>query len=73
MAIGLMTNGAFRWKRANLADQGTKGEGEIVDELIKLANESWHIDYGNRLVKGIGNVDMIDISPSKKTFVIERL
>ncbi|MEM7792977.1 MAG: nuclease-related domain-containing protein [Cyanobacteria bacterium P01_C01_bin.118] len=71
MAIVLVANGVFLWKRANHADQSAKGEEDIADELFELTNDGWQIEYGNRLGKGGGDIDIICVSPSKKTFVID--
>ena len=71
MAIGLIANGVFLWNRANHADQGAKGEEDIADELVELANDGWQIEYGKRLGKGLVDIDIICVSPGNKTYVID--
>ncbi|MEI6331552.1 MAG: hypothetical protein WCP16_20100 [Pseudanabaena sp. ELA645] len=39
MALGLIANGAFLWKRANHADQGAKGEEDIAQAVSILESQ----------------------------------
>lgn len=70
-AISLIANGIFLWKRANHADQGAKGEEDTAHKLKALAHSGWQIKYGKRLGKGIGDIDIICVSPNNKTYVID--
>lgn len=70
-SIGLIANGIFLWKRANRANQGARGEEDTAKELRGLVADGWRIEYGKRLGKGIGDIDVICISPNNKTYVID--
>jgi Nuclease-related domain len=67
----LVANGIFLWKRADNADQGAKGEEETAQELFKLEQESWKIEYGIRLGNRLGDADIVCISPQNKCYVID--
>jgi hypothetical protein len=71
MALGLIANGAFLWKRANHADQGAKGEEDIAQAVSILESQGWQIEYGMRLGNGIGDLDVFCVSPNGKAFAIE--
>jgi hypothetical protein len=71
MALGLIANGAFLWKRANHADQGAKGEEDIAQALSILESQGWQLEYGMRLGNGLGDLDVFCISPQGKAFAIE--
>lgn len=70
-ALGLLVNGIFLWKRANNADQGAVGEEDVSGELSQLECEGWKIEYGMRLGKGLGDADIVCISPQGKAYVID--
>lgn len=70
-AICLIANGIFLWKRANHADQGAKGEEDTAHTLDTLTDSGWRIEYGKRLGKGVGDIDIICVSPNDKTYVID--
>ncbi|MEO0394906.1 MAG: nuclease-related domain-containing protein [Cyanobacteria bacterium P01_A01_bin.137] len=71
LAIYLVINGVRLWKGANRADQGAKGEEDVANELRGLAASGWQIEYGQRLGKGLGDIDIICSSPSCKTYAID--
>lgn len=71
MAWGLTFNGLYLWKRANHADQGAKGEEEVAQSLDPLIQEGWQIEYGTRLKGGLGDADIICISPQAHAYVID--
>ena len=71
MALGLIANGAFLWKRANHADQGAKGEEDIAQALSILESQGWQLEYGMRLGNGVGDLDVFCVSPNGKAFAIE--
>ncbi|MEA5476693.1 nuclease-related domain-containing protein [Pseudanabaena galeata UHCC 0370] len=71
IALGLVVNGVFLWRRANDADQGARGEEEVSRELSQLEYEGWKIDYGIRLGNGLGDADIVCISPQDKAYVID--
>lgn len=70
-ALGLVANGVFLWRKANRADQGAKGEEDTANELRSLVADGWQIEYGKRLGKGVGDIDIICVSPNNKTYVID--
>lgn len=70
-AAVLVTNGLFLWKRANHADQGARGEEDVSRELSQLEWEGWKIEYGMRLGNGLGDADIVCISPQDKAYVID--
>ena len=70
-ALCLVANGVFLWKRANHADQGARGEEDTARALNTLADSGWQIEYGKRLGKGVGDIDIICVSPNNKTYVID--
>lgn len=71
MALALVANGVFLWKRANHADQGARGEEETAQEMIELEQAGWQIEYGLRLGNRLGDADIVCISPQNKAFVID--
>jgi hypothetical protein len=71
MAWGLTFNGLYLWKRANHADQGAKGEEEVAQSLNPLIQEGWQIEYGTRLQGGVGDADIICISPHAHAYIID--
>ncbi|MGD1857539.1 MAG: nuclease-related domain-containing protein [Leptolyngbyaceae cyanobacterium] len=70
-ALVLVASGISLWKRANRADQGAKGEEDTANELRSLAADGWQIEYGKRLGKGVGDIDIICVSPGGRTFVVD--
>lgn len=71
VALGLIINGIYLWKRANHADQGAKGEEDIAQLMTQLNQEKWQIEYGMSLGNGLGDADIICISPRGKAYVID--
>ncbi len=71
VALGLVVNGVYLWKRANHADQGAKGEEEAAQEMVQLEQEGWQIEYGMRLGNRLGDADIVCISPQNKAYVID--
>ena len=71
VALGLVANGVFLWKRANHADQGAKGEEDTAEEIFQLEQEGWQIEYGMRLSNKLGDVDIVCVSPQNKAYVID--
>lgn len=71
ISLGLVFNGIYLWKRANHADQGAKGEEDIAQLMTQLKHEGWQIEYGIRLGNGLGDADIICISPKGKAYVID--
>lgn len=70
-AISLIAKGCFLWKRANHADQGAKGEEDTADILSPLAKHGWQIEYGKRIGRGMGDIDIICTSPKNKIYVVD--
>jgi hypothetical protein len=71
IALWLIANGAYLWKRANHADQGAKGEEDIAQALSILESQGWQLEYGMRLGNGVGDLDVFCVSPQGKAFAIE--
>ncbi|WP_413175902.1 nuclease-related domain-containing protein [Anabaena azotica] len=71
ISVCLFINGIYLWKRANHADQGAKGEEDIAQLMTQLKHAGWQIEYGMRLGNGLGDADIICISPKGKAYVID--
>jgi Nuclease-related domain len=71
LAVGLVANGIFWWKRAGNAYQGAKGEEETAQEMVQLEREGWQIEYGMRLGNRLGDADIVCISPQNKSYIID--
>ncbi|MBD1913268.1 MULTISPECIES: nuclease-related domain-containing protein [unclassified Leptolyngbya] len=71
VATGFVSQGLFLWKRAQHAEQGAEGEEAIAQTLLPLAQEGWQFEYGLMLGKGLGDADIIGLSPKGKGFVID--
>jgi Nuclease-related domain len=71
LAWGLTFNGLYLWKWANHADQGAKGEEDIARVLAPLTQQGWQFEYGMWLKGGLGDADIICISPQAHAFVID--
>jgi Nuclease-related domain len=71
LAWGLTFNGLYLWKRANHADRGAQGEEEVAQVLAPLAQDGWQIEYGMPLRGGLGDADIICISPQSRAYVID--
>ncbi len=71
MALGLVANGVFLWKRAGHASQGAKGEEETAQEMLPLEQDGWQVEYGMRLGNRLGDADIVCISPHNQAYVID--
>ena len=71
MALISICNGVFWWKRAGHASQGAKGEEETAQEMLRLEQEGWEVEYGMRLGNRLGDADIVCISPHNKSYVID--
>ncbi|HEY9639458.1 MAG TPA: nuclease-related domain-containing protein [Coleofasciculaceae cyanobacterium] len=71
IALGLVANGMSLWQQANNADQGAKGEEDSADALEVLKPEGWQIDYNLILGNGLGDADILCISPQRQAYVID--
>jgi Nuclease-related domain len=71
LAWGLVFNGLYLWKRANHADQGARGEEDVAQTLTPLVQQGWQIEYGTPLKGGLGDADIICISPKNQAYVID--
>ncbi|TVQ17580.1 MAG: NERD domain-containing protein [Leptolyngbya sp. DLM2.Bin15] len=71
VALGLVANGIVLWKQAAHADQGARGEEVTSKELSQLEQEGWQVEYGMRLDNGLGDADIVCISPQSKAYVID--
>jgi Nuclease-related domain len=71
VALILALNGLSLWKKANRATQGAKGEEATGKQLIELKKEGWDIEYGMPLGSGLGDADIVCVSPQGKAFVID--
>lgn len=70
-SLGLVADGLHWWKRANHAAQGAQGEEDVAMILSELARAGWQIEYGMRLGKGLGDADIVCLSPRQKAYVID--
>jgi hypothetical protein len=70
-ALIIAINGLSLWKKANRAAQGAKGEEVTGKQLVELQREGWGIEYGMRLGGGLGDADIVCVSPGGKVFVID--
>jgi len=71
LALGLLANGMYLWKRADHADQGAKGEEDVALEMRSLQQNNWTVEYNLRLEGGLGDADIVCISPGNTAFVID--
>jgi hypothetical protein len=71
VALILALNGLSLWQKANRATQGAKGEEATGKQLIELKKEGWDIEYGMPLGSGLGDADIVCVSPQGKAFVID--
>lgn len=71
IAIALIFNGSYLWKRAKHAAQGAKGEEDTAQAMAELEQEGWQIEYGLRLGQKLGDVDIVCVSPQQQAFVID--
>jgi Nuclease-related domain len=71
LAWGLVFNGFYLWKRANHADRGAKGEEDVAQILAPLTQQGWQIEYGTPLKGGLGDADIICISPKDRAYAID--
>jgi hypothetical protein len=71
MALVLLANGFSLWQKADRASQGAKGEESVARQLHELQQEGWNVEYGMRLGAGLGDADIVCISPKGKAFVID--
>jgi hypothetical protein len=71
IAVVFMLQGINFWQLAKRADQGAKGEEDIAQVLIPLKQQGWQIEYGKWLGNGLGDADIICVSPQGKAYVID--
>ncbi len=71
LAVGLVANGMYLWKRADHADQGAKGEEDTALEMRALERDGWQIEYGMRLGNRLGDADIVCLSPQNNAYVID--
>jgi len=71
LSLGLVANGMYLWKRADHADQGAKGEEDVALEMRSLQQNNWTVEYNLRLEGGLGDADIVCISPGNTAFVID--
>jgi Nuclease-related domain len=70
-ALSLVAEGVYLLKRAKHADQGARGEEDMVQEMLPLKQKGWQVEYGLRLGGGLGDADIVCISPQNKAYVID--
>ncbi|MGB2926197.1 MAG: nuclease-related domain-containing protein [Limnothrix sp.] len=70
-ALGFIFRGIDLWQAANRADQGAVAEEGVAEALIPLATAGWELHYGMRLDEGLGDADVVCLSPKKKAYVID--
>jgi xanthosine utilization system XapX-like protein len=73
--LGLVAGGFLVYQGKELlglsarADQGARGEEEI-GKILKQLPSGWRTEY-NRLVSGVGDVDVIVYSPTGKVWTVD--
>lgn len=70
-ALGFVFRGIDLWQAANRADQGASAEETVAEVLSELESKGWTFEYGLRLDEGLGDADVICLSPQKKAYVID--
>lgn len=70
-SVGCLLNGLYWWRRANHADQGAQGEEDVAKAIADLPAAGWTFEYGLRLGKGLGDADIVCLSPQNKAYVID--
>lgn len=71
ISLSFVFQGINLWQKANRADQGAKGEEDIAQVLIPLKKAGWKLEYGAWLGKGLGDADIICVSPKGQTYVVD--
>ncbi|BAW97340.1 hypothetical protein NIES970_22910 [[Synechococcus] sp. NIES-970] len=70
-ALGFIFRGLDLWQAANRAVQGARAEEKVAEILKELEPKGWAFEYGMRLDHGLGDADVICVSPQQKTYVID--
>ncbi|OKH15124.1 nuclease-related domain-containing protein [[Limnothrix rosea] IAM M-220] len=70
-AIAFVFRGLDLWEAADRADLGARAEEQVAEVLQTLEPKGWEFQYGMRLDQGLGDADVICVSPRKKTYVID--
>lgn len=70
-SLACVLNGRYWWQRANRADQGAKGEEDVAQAIADLEQIGWTVEYGLWLGKGLGDADIVCVSPRQKAYVID--
>lgn len=71
VAVAPVARGLYLLKRAKHADQGAQGEEDTAQALKPLEQEGWQIEYNLPLQGGLGDADIICVSPKGQTYVID--
>lgn len=71
IAVAPVARGLYLLKRAKHADQGAQGEEDTAEALKPLEQESWQIEYNLPLQGGLGDADIICVSPKGQAYVID--
>ena len=70
-SLGAIANGLYWWRRANHADQGARGEEDVALALAGLIASGWQVEYNVRLGKGLGDADVVCLSPRQNAYAID--
>jgi Nuclease-related domain len=70
LAIGLVGQGRFLWRRANHAAQGAAAEADMATVLTALVDQAWQVEYGLRHPR-VGDVDVVLRSPQGRMYTID--
>lgn len=70
-AISFVFRGLDLWEAANRADIGAQAEEKVAEILLPLLEKGWEFQYGMRLDAGLGDADIICLSPKHKAYVID--
>lgn len=71
IALVCVLSGLHLWQRAGHADQGAAAEAAIATLLHPLTAEGWQVEYGLWLGRGLGDADVVCLSPRQRAFVID--
>ncbi|AFY38224.1 NERD domain protein [[Leptolyngbya] sp. PCC 7376] len=70
-AISFVFRGLDLWEAANRADFGAQAEERVAEVLEALEPKGWQFQYGMKLDQGLGDADVVCVSPRKKAYVID--
>lgn len=70
IALILLWQAVYLWKRSRHADQGAAAEEEMALVFDRLKSQGWKVEYGLR-DRRVGDIDVFLVSPNGKAFTID--